>query len=53
MELINKDFVYNKFPKTEHDISLLETYRRTAVAIDTLSIESLLNVLLCCSGERQ
>ena len=43
MELINKDFVYNKFPKTEHDISLFETYRRTVVAVDKLSIESLLN----------
>ena len=28
MNQINEDFVYNKFPKTEHDIKLLETYKK-------------------------
>lgn len=45
MELINKDFVYNKFPKTKHDVSLLEAYKRAIVAIDDPSIEQVLNLL--------
>ena len=45
MELINKDFVYNKFPKTDHDISLLEAYRQAIVAINNPSIEQVLNLL--------
>jgi uncharacterized protein (DUF1810 family) len=28
MNQIDKDFVYNRFPKTEHDMQLLETYRK-------------------------
>ena len=45
MELINKDFVYNKFHKTKHDVSLLEAYKRAIVAIDDPSIEQVLNLL--------
>lgn len=45
MELINKDFVYNKFPKTRHDVSLLEAYKRAIAAIDDPSIEQVLNLL--------
>lgn len=28
MNQIDKDFVYNRYPKTEHDIQLLETYKQ-------------------------
>ena len=28
MNQIDKDFVYNRFPKTDHDIELFETYRK-------------------------
>ena len=45
MELINEDFVYNKFPKTDHDVSLLEAYKRAIVAIDGPNIEQVLNLL--------
>ena len=27
MNKIDKDFVYNRFPKTEHDIKLYEDYK--------------------------
>ena len=27
MNQIDKDFVYNRFPKTEHDIKLYEDYK--------------------------
>ncbi len=26
---IDKDFVYNRFPKTEHDMQLLETFKQS------------------------
>ena len=39
MNQIDKDFVYNKFPKTEHDIQLLETYKKNFL-LDFVSCES-------------
>ena len=29
MNLIDQDFVYNKYPKTEHDVLLLDNYRKS------------------------
>ena len=32
MNQIDEDFVYKKFPKTEHDIKLLETYKKDCLS---------------------
>ena len=40
MNQIDKDFVYNRFPKTEHDIQLLETYKQDFLS-ENVSYDSL------------
>ncbi len=40
MNQIDKDFVYNRYPKTEHDIQLLETYKQDFLA-ENVSYDSL------------
>lgn len=44
MEIINKDFVYNKYPKTEHDVCLLENYRQVVETFVNPSSEALLSL---------
>ena len=39
MNQIDKDFIYNKFPKTEHDVQLLETYKKDYL-LDVVSCEN-------------
>ena len=40
MNQIDKDFVYNRYPKTEHDIQLLETYKQDLLS-ENVSYDSL------------
>ena len=44
MEIINKDFVYNRYPKTEHDVFLLEKYRQVVETFVNPSSETLLSL---------
>ena len=44
MEIINKDFVYNRYPKTEHDVFLLENYRQVVESFVNPSSETLLSL---------
>ena len=39
MNQIDKDYVYNSFPKTEHDIQLLETFKQDFLS-DIVSYDS-------------
>ena len=42
MNQIDQDFVYNKYPKTEHDVLLLDNYRKSLKAFEHVGVSQLL-----------
>ena len=42
MNQIDQDFVYNRYPKNEHDVQMLDSYKKV-LKVSELQSDSLLN----------